>query len=280
MTRQILLPHRIEQGVQQSRIADVDLGRLDLTLLQILEPRGQRPDHERPGENVEIPARRPLARTERPRQLRPVPDLSMVVRDHRPEAAQRFRRDRDAELRNVALEERADETLAPERRGLDVPGEVGAGKSAAQPERPPRVGGHLPQIESGEVNASDAARQRFRHALDEGRRGAAEQQEPRAVVRPIDEHADGLEEGREPLHLVDDHQPRQATERLLRHGQPPAIDRRFQIEVRPARCVGRDGSGQGRLATLARSGQGHDRMNGERLPDARGRRWTLNCHTP
>ena len=279
MAGELVVLRQAEQGMEQAGVAHVDLRRLHLTLLQVLEPRRQHPDQERPGEHVEIPARRALVRPERPGELGRVPDLPVVMGDHRPEAAQRRRRNRDAELRDVPFEKRPDEALAPQRRSGQVGREIRARKAAPQPERPPRGGARLAQIESRQIDQPDAAGERLRHARDQRRRCAAEQQEPGAPVRPVDQHAQRLEERRRALHLVDDHQPAEASERLLRRLETPAIDRGFQIEVRARRLARRDRPGQRRLAALPRAGQGDDRMDGERLPDAGRRRGPLDMHT-
>ena len=115
--------------------------------------------------------------------------------------------------------------------------------------------------------------------MPRSRRCAPEQQEPGPVVRPTDKNPYGLEEGRQPLHFVDNHQSEQAVERLLRHLQPPAINRRFEIEIRALREISRDRARHDRLAALARTRQCHDRMNAERLADTCDGSRTGDDHT-
>src|SRR5437870_1976700 len=73
---------------------------------------------------------------ERASDLRGVPDLSMVMGEHNPQAPQRTRRDGDAEHPDVALEKGANEILPPRDAGCLRFREERARKSAAQPEAP------------------------------------------------------------------------------------------------------------------------------------------------
>ena len=82
MTLQISLCREIEQRMQQPRIADEYLGCLHLTLAQILVPGLQLPDDERIGQLVEVAANGRIIYSERSTQLRGVPELRMVVREH------------------------------------------------------------------------------------------------------------------------------------------------------------------------------------------------------
>ncbi len=77
----------LEEAVEQPGVPQVHLRGLDLPLADVLVPRLQLPDHERPGEDVEVGAHRLVRESHRPRQLRGVPRLAVVVRQHRPEPA-------------------------------------------------------------------------------------------------------------------------------------------------------------------------------------------------
>src|SRR3972149_11363694 len=89
----------LEKRVQDTRVTEKDLGRLDLTLSDVLEPRGEHANHEGACQNVEVAARRILRGAKRPRELGRVPNLAVVVGDHCPEASKRLRRNRDSSLR-------------------------------------------------------------------------------------------------------------------------------------------------------------------------------------
>ena len=268
----------VQQRVQQARIAQVDAGRFDLALLQVLEPRRQHAHHEAAGEDVQIAARGALARAERAGEFGGVPHLAVIVGGHRPEAPERPGGDRDPELRDVAFEEGANEIFPPQRRFADAPREIGTREAAAQPESAPGVRTDLAQVEPGQIDESRAAGERLRNAFDQRGRCAAEQQEPRTIARPVGQHPERFEERRPPLHLVDDDEPLQAAERPLRRLEPPAVHRRFQIEPGAARHRRRDRPGEGGLAALARPRQGDDGVDAERLPDAPDGRGPIDEH--
>jgi len=80
----------------------------------------------------------------------------------------------------------------------------------------------------------------------------------------------GLEETGRPLYLVDDDEPLQAAERLLRRLEPAAVDGSLEIEVGASGTVRGDGAREGSLPALPGPGQGDGRMHGERRADALG----------
>ena len=255
--------------MQQPGIAHVYPGRPDLALADIREPRWKRPHHERAGQNVEIPPRRAFARPERTGELRRVPHLSVVVGQHGPESPECLRRHRDAELGDVALEERLHEAAPPHRRAAIVRGEIGTRKSAPEPERAPGLRSDLRHVEPRELDQTDAAGEGFRNPAHQRRRCAAEHEEPRRIAGPIHENANRLEQRRLALDLVDDHEAGQTGQCLFRRLQPPPVHRTFQIEERALLQLGRrDCASERGLAALARPGQGDRGMDGERLVDA------------
>jgi hypothetical protein len=78
------------------------------------------------------------------------------VGQHRPQPAQRFRRDARAELRNVAFEIGADEIRSPaQARGVGC-GQQALRKPAAQPQRVLPLAADLVRIERGEFQIADA----------------------------------------------------------------------------------------------------------------------------
>ena len=260
-----------EEGVQQPGVAHVDPGRLHLTLAHVREPRRERPHHERAGEDVEISSRRAFARSERARELRRVPHLAVIVGQHRPEPSKGLGRNRDAELGDVALQERLHEAAPPHRGRAVVRGEICTREAAAEPEGAPRLRRDLRQVEPREIDETHAAGERFRDPPNERRRCAAEHEKPRRIVGPVGEHAKRLEERRFALYLVDDHEAGQAAQCLLGCLQPPSIHRTLQIEERASLRVGsrsRDRARERGLSALARSGQSHRGMDGKRLVDA------------
>src|SRR5436190_3665435 len=119
--------------MQQAAVAQVNLRCPDLTLLQILVPRRELPHHEHAGQQVEVVPHRGLAHAEGTRRLGGIPDLSVIMRKHRPETQQRRRRDLDVELRYVALEKGSYELPAPNQAIRCGSGKIGARKATTQP---------------------------------------------------------------------------------------------------------------------------------------------------
>ena len=76
-----------EERVQDPRISKVDLGGLDQALTDVLEPRHQLPDHECPGQHVEVVADRVFTNSHRSSELGRVPYSRMKVSQHCPESA-------------------------------------------------------------------------------------------------------------------------------------------------------------------------------------------------
>ena len=269
--RQVLHLFQPQQEVQDAAVAQVDLGRLDEALAQVLEPGRQHPDHERPRQQIAVVVHRGDAHVHRAPQFRGVPGLPVVVRQHPPEAAQRLGRDLRAQPRNVPLQEGARERLHPSPPGRGRAREIRPWKAAAHPEPvlAPRPG--LGERESAHVHEEDAPRQRLGHAPDQIPGGAAQQQEDRVPVPVVADRAQHLEQPRHPLHLVDDHQALAPAEQPLGGpGERRPGGGHLQVEDRGRpRPRGRHLSGQGRLAHLPGAQQGHHRGFGEPFGDRR-----------
>ena len=192
----------------------------------------------------------------------------MIVGNHRPEAAKSLRGHVDAELGKVAFEEGLHEVPPPECGPSIVRREESPGEAAPEPECAPRFRTGLRQIEAGEVDQSHAPGEGFRYPAHERWRCAAEHEKTPRIVGPIREHAQGLEERRLALNLVDDHQAGEAGQSLLGRLEPPPVHRALEVEEGAPRRGGREGARQRGLAALARPGQGDHGMDGERLADA------------
>src|SRR5579864_6710289 len=93
--------------------------------------------------------------------LRSVPGLRVVMREHAPHPPQHHRWHFDAVLADVALEEGADEVLLPGAAVLVGPGQKGPRKPSAPPKPPRGVRANLGEIESAGLDESDPAGQRF-----------------------------------------------------------------------------------------------------------------------
>lgn len=122
-----------EEGVQQPAVTDIDLGRLDLPLADVLVPALELPHHECICQYVEVSPDCCVPDPEGSRELGGVPDLSMVVCEHHPEPAQCRCRQAKTDRRNVSLEVRSYEFPAA-AEALDLgTGEIRTGESAPSP---------------------------------------------------------------------------------------------------------------------------------------------------
>src|SRR5579862_5441682 len=113
MSVQVAGGRDLEQRVQQPGVTKVDLRRLDLTLREVLVPGRQEAHHERARQYIHIVADGHIGDRHRSAQLRPVQNLAVDVREHRPEPSQGGSWYAKAELREIPLQEGVDEVLAP-----------------------------------------------------------------------------------------------------------------------------------------------------------------------
>jgi hypothetical protein len=187
---------------------------------------------------------------------------------HRPEATQRGGRHLDAQLGNVAFEERAPEVLMPLAGGR-----VGARQRGARKPAPPPQPGQLTaaQFREGKTRHVDerhAAGEALAALLDERRRSAAENEETRRRARAVCQYAQQREQVGPTLHLVENHEAAQATQHQLRVGEASEVGRRLEIEEMHGlgRFLGQL-PGQRRLARLARADQRHDGVFAQTLAD-------------
>ena len=258
----------VEQRVEQAGVAQVDPRRTDLAFPQVLHPGRQHANEKGPGQEVEIAARGGLARSQRPREFGGVPDLSVPVRDHHPEAPQRLGGDADAQGRQIPLQEGGDELLAPTDGAGVVRGEEGTRKTAAQPQIRPPLRAGLAEVETGEGHRAHPSGERLGDSPHQSGRGAAGQQESRAVPGAVHQPAQDVQETGIALDLVEHDQPGAVAERPLRRLQAPPVQRPLEIEgVRRPRGPGELGRRR-RLAALPRPEDRHHGMHLERLPDA------------
>ena len=163
---------QLKESMQESAVAEIDFRSLDLALADIFKPWWKDSDHVGARENVEIASGSVLGSAERPRKLRRIPNLPVVMGDHGPKTSQGFGRNRDAKLGNITLEKSANEVIAPGH----ACGVVGCKERRRKSDRATKVDRTCsaptsPEIETGEVNESYAASQRFRHAFYQIGRG-------------------------------------------------------------------------------------------------------------
>lgn len=185
------------------------------------------------------------------------------MREHRPEAAERRRRNRHAEARDVPLQERPLEGPAPLGRFVVVPREERARQAAAQPQPVEGGGADFVQSEAADLVEGDAAGQRLGRLLQQGGTGAAEDEEAGRRARPVGEDAQQGEDLRPPLDLVEDDESAQRPQ--VPSGLPEASDvgRILQIEEGRAAIAACDRARQGRLSDLTQAEDRDDRESSQ-----------------
>lgn len=246
-----------QQRVKDARVSQVDLGRLDLALGDVLEPGLKLANHEGPGQDVEVGADRLVAEPHGTAEFGGVPALAVEMGDHGPEATHRDRGNRDSELWNITLEKGADEALPPGRAvGIRL-GQVGAREAPAQPQPARLLGAGLSEVEAGQLDQLDPPGQRFRHPPHNLWRGAAEDEKSGACRDPIRQHAQHGEQFRDALDLVENDETLERTERQFGLGQSPAVKTGFEIKEGAAVRGGERACERG-LAALARTEEGGD----------------------
>ena len=195
------------------------------------------------------------------RQRAAVPELAVPMGQHLPEAPQCLRGQAEAETGNVAFQIGTDESLPPLEGNRLVRRQKAVGETAAQPEPAHcrRCRGHFADGQRRHFQIADAAGQRFRRSVDQRRRGRSQQQKAAGTALLVDQGAQQREEVLRQLNLIEDHQLVAALGQVkFGVGDAGEIRRAFEIQIGGARPSGGDLLRQGRLAHLARSGQGDD----------------------
>src|SRR5215510_11907824 len=143
VSEQIRLTPNAKQFMQQASIAEVNLRRFYLPLLQVGVPRWELTDHEDIRENVEITANSIFRKAQRTGGLGGIPDLAVVMCQHRPEAKECCCGSGNAPLRQISVQKRSDELTAPELAlGLGLR-EKRKRESSSEPVLKVRIQSHL-----------------------------------------------------------------------------------------------------------------------------------------
>jgi len=137
----------VEQGVVETRVAHIHLGRLALSLGEVLKPGRQHPNHIGALQNIEVVLCSLLVHAQRTRQLRQVQDLAVIVGNHGPEPAERLGGYPNAELREVSLQKGSNEGFSSPEARLVGGGKEGPWEPPAQPELVKCLRTHLPKRE-------------------------------------------------------------------------------------------------------------------------------------
>ncbi len=187
---------------------------------------------------------------------------------HGSQAAQGLHWPPRPELRDVALQIGVDEALAPVRARMIGVGQDAVGEATAGPKRAARGATDLEDIERRQLDTGDAAGRGLAGRLQQVDRGRAQEQEspgPQAATAPsVDQPAQGLEQLRQALDLVQDDQPVLVAGEV-EGGVGQLVPVRCVLESKmdagsPVSAVmGGDPAGQRGLADLGRAEQGDGR---------------------
>ena len=176
-----------QEGMEEAGVLDEDLGGPYLAFRDVGVPGRKLAQDESVRQEIEIAAGAALPDAEGTGDLRAVPGLGVVVGHHRPEAAQGLGRGADSELGEVAFQEGLEERAAPFEALRLAGGEKRPRKSAAQPEAIQRGRPDLVESEAVEPVVADPAGERFGALAQEVWRCAAQDEELRVGIRPVDQ---------------------------------------------------------------------------------------------
>ena len=208
-----------------------------------------------------------------------VEQLTLVMRQHLPEAMKRLGRHARPEGRKVPFQVGLNECESPLEAGGVVPGQVAVGKPTARPEPVNGIGRECCDLSGREwrqFEVRNSARQTLSRLLEQLNRGRTEKQElPGAIpsaAPAIDEAPEGLRDPRCAVNLVENHQLILVRRQIeFGVGELDAVGRQFQVQVHrlSGEFVGKRPR-EGGLASLARSEQSHGREAVEQLAEPGG----------
>jgi hypothetical protein len=146
-----------QEVVEQTTVSEIDLGCFDLAFSQVGRPRLEDSHHENGLQRIEIAPRRVVRNGEGPSELGTIPDLAMIVSQHRPKTFQRLCRYREPQLRDISFQEGANEILSPIHALSQRSRQIGAGKRAPQPNTVQLVYADFVESQTPQLMISDAS---------------------------------------------------------------------------------------------------------------------------
>ena len=256
-----------EQGVDQTAVPDVDLGRLDQPLADVGVEGPQPPHQQQVDQQIDVPRHRRTAHPQAGGQPGGVQEPALAVGEHRPQSLQGLGRQPPlGELGDVALQVGADE-IAAEGEAVGIAGRQEAvGKPAAHPERRHRRrrGGDVEHVERVERHVLDASGQALPRLPEQVHGcGPQDQEAPRAPAcppAPVDQASQLLKQLGRAVDLVENDEAILVLgEEQVRIGELGPVGAGLQVEVEGLHLL-RDRVGQGGLADLPRPDQGNRRL--------------------
>ena len=195
-----------QQGVADATVPHVHLRRLDEPPTQVASPGLQAADQKQVHHQAEVAADGDAADVEPSGEGGSVEHLSLIVRQHGPEAAEGLGRDTRPECGDVALEIGANEIEPPVETAFVGLRQKTFRKTAPLSQMQAVATADLRDAEWIQLAIRNAARQSFAGLLHQvDGRGAQKQELPGALPgppAPIDDAAQGSEQPRGPVHLV------------------------------------------------------------------------------
>lgn len=189
------------------------------------------PDHQSVGQKIEIAPDRWLSDVQDARSLRGVPGLRVIVRNDRPQPPECGGRDAHTPLRQVALEKRLNELIAPRDAVRLGTREERSRKTTASPEQILLVRAHFREREASDADALNTTGETLRALPLELPRRTPENEEACRRGWAIHQDPQDWKEIRPTLDLVDDDQPFKIPEGGHGLAQPRETRRILQVKV-------------------------------------------------
>jgi hypothetical protein len=199
------------------------------------------------------------------------------MREHSPQARDRFRRKPGREHWDVALEEAPDKIASPCETGGIVPRQEAERESAAHPELASGIArsSELTDVDRRELNVRDATGKRLGALSHQVERGRTQQEEVSGLLSGgaaiIDDASEDFEQTRYTMDLIDNNQfAGLRAQKRIRVIQAATIGGPLEVKVhRLGAPCRRDAPGQGRFADLTRAEQDHARRAPKAVLDKR-----------
>jgi hypothetical protein len=129
----------VEKAVEDAGISQVYFGRFDLAFPDVFMPWLKLIHHEGSGQNIKGWTHGFVRQAHGPGKLGGVPELSVIMRQHRPESAHGSCREGDPQLGNISLKEGFYEAFSSGMAVIIRIGKKGTGETAAKPKGLPGI---------------------------------------------------------------------------------------------------------------------------------------------
>ena len=177
MAQYAVLVVETQQRMHDAAVAHVDLRRLDEALAHVGVERRQAAHQEQIRQEVDVAGHGLAVDGQRARQDGHVQDAALPVGPHGPEPPQRLGRHARPQLRDVPLQARPNELLAPLGAVPVALRQEARREAAADPQARSEVAAAFPDVERRQLEIRDASREALARLPQQVRSGGAEEQE-------------------------------------------------------------------------------------------------------